>query len=191
MSVVGIYGGSFDPIHTGHAMVANFVAQCNIVDEVWLMVSRRNPLKNHSTLASDEDRLQMARLVAKGCRNVEVSDIEMTLPTPSYTINSLEALKRLYPDHQFKIIIGSDSLENFDKWKEASRILKEFGVIVYPRPGFPLPEREPEGMTFLTGAPEYGISSSLVREYIASGWNINYFVPPFVSDFIKAKKLYQ
>ena len=80
---VGIYGGSFDPIHTGHAMVANFVSQCNVVDEVWIMVSRRNPLKEHTTIASDSDRLSMARLVAFNCRNVKVTDIEMTMPSPS------------------------------------------------------------------------------------------------------------
>lgn len=188
---IGIYGGSFDPIHTGHAMVANFVSQCNVVDEVWFMVSRRNPLKEHETLAGDIDRLAMASLVAEKCKKVKVCDIEMSLPTPSYTYDTLSILKEKYPANEFKIIIGSDNLQNFYKWRNSEKIQKEFGVIVYPRPGYPLPEKQPENMTFLNGAPEFSISSSLIREYAASGWNINYFVPISVSEYIKTQKLYR
>lgn len=188
---IGIYGGSFDPIHTGHAMVANFVAQCNVVDEVWIMVSRKNPLKEHPAVASDNDRLFMASLVAAGCRNVKVTDVEMSLPSPSFTYDTLKHLQSLHPAHKFKIIIGSDSLEGFDRWKNSEAIRKEFGLIVYPRPGFPLTGEEPENTTYLTGAPEFGISSSLIREYIASGWDINYFVPLNVSQYIESHKLYQ
>ncbi|MCH5234385.1 MAG: nicotinate (nicotinamide) nucleotide adenylyltransferase [Muribaculaceae bacterium] len=188
---IGIYGGSFDPIHTGHAMVANFVSQCNIVDEVWIMVSRRNPLKEHSTLASDNHRLKMAEIVAEKCDKVNVTDIEMSLPVPSYTYDTLLELKKLYPKETFKIIIGSDSLQNFHNWRNSEKIQKEFGLIVYPRPGYELPVTEPEGMTFLNGAPEFGVSSSLIREYIQSDWNINYFVPVAVSEYIEEHKLYK
>ena len=188
---IGIYGGSFDPIHTGHAVVANFVAQCNVVNEVWLMVSRKNPLKSHSTFASDEDRLTMAEIVASGCKGVKTTNVEIDMPFPSYTIDSLDKLKSLFPFHEFKVIIGSDNLENFHNWKHSERILKEHGVIVYPRPGYPLPHTEPDGMVFLNGAPEFSISSSLIREYLVSGWNINYFVPAGVVEYIKNNKLYQ
>lgn len=187
---IGIYGGSFDPIHTGHAMVANFVSQCNVVDEVWLVVSRQNPLKKHSCIASDKDRLAMAELVGKNCLDTKVSDIELNLPFPSYTIDTLKELKKRYPDYFFKVIIGSDTLLTFEKWNKSEEILNEFGVIVYPRPGFPLPTIQPEGMTFLNGAPEFGVSSSLIREYISSGWNINYFVPLAVSEYIRQNNLY-
>ena len=188
---VGIYGGSFDPIHTGHAMVANFVAQCNVVDEVRIMVSRRNPIKQNSPVATDEERLEMASLVASACENVKVEDVEMSMPAPSFTIDTLRRLKTENPEHDFKIIIGSDSLEKFHLWKDHDLILKDFGVIVYPRPGYPLPSIETEGMTFLNGAPEFSISSSLIREYVASGWNINYFVPLSVSQYIKQHNLYR
>lgn len=188
---IGIYGGSFDPIHSGHAIVANFVSQCNVVDEVWIMVSRKNPIKPHDTYATDTDRLAMARLVSQECRNVNVTAIEMSLPVPSYTYDTLLELKRQYPEHEFHIIIGSDSVMNFPKWRNYERIQKEFGVIVYPRPGYPLPEDEPSGMTFLNGAPEFGISSSLIREYIASGWDINFFVPPAVCEYIEKNNLYR
>lgn len=187
---VGIYGGSFDPIHTGHAIVANFVAQCGVVDEVWIMVSRRNPLKENESEASDMQRLQMAELVSTHCKNVKVSDVEMSLPTPSFTYDTLKVIRDKYPEIDFKVIIGSDSLLNFKNWKNHEKIAGEFGVIVYPRPGYPMPEMEPDGFTFLNGAPEFGISSSLVREYVRSGWNINYFVPPNVSAYIHNNKLY-
>lgn len=189
--IIGIYGGSFDPIHTGHAMVANFLSQCNVVDEVWIMVSRKNPLKIHDTFASDSDRLEMARLVAAHCNKVKVTDIEMNLPTPSYTFDTLLELKKRNPSHDFKIIIGSDSLENFVNWRNSEKILSDFGIIVYPRPGYPLPEKEKENMIFLTGAPEFSISSSLIREYLASGWNINYFTPVEVSEYIEKHNLYK
>lgn len=189
--IVGIYGGSFDPVHTGHAMVANFVSQCNVVDEVWMMVSKRNPLKPKETVASDIQRLEMARLVAKDCKDVKVTDIEMSLPSPSFTYDTLLALKDRFPHHEFRIIIGSDSLQNFQKWKNYDKIQKEFGIIVYPRPGYPLPVDQPFNTTFLNGAPEFGISSSLVREYVASGWNINYFVPLSVSEYINKNALYR
>lgn len=188
---IGIYGGSFDPIHTGHAMVANFVSQCNIVDEVWIMVNRKNPIKKHDTIATEEQRLAMAELIAKKCAKVKVTDIEMKMASPSYTIDTLRKLKEQNPEHDYRIIIGSDSLEKFHLWKESDKILKEFGVIVYPRPGYPLSGKEKEGMIYLTGAPEFGISSSLIREYLTSGWNINFFVPLCVSEYITKNKLYK
>ncbi|MCH5230890.1 MAG: nicotinate (nicotinamide) nucleotide adenylyltransferase [Muribaculaceae bacterium] len=188
---IGLYGGSFDPIHTGHAMVANFVAQCNVVDEVWFMVSRQNPLKPNSTIANDSQRLEMATIVANKCRNVKVTDVEMHLPSPSFTINAVKELKRIYHHYNFKIIIGSDSLENFKFWKDSEQLLNDFGVIVYPRPGFPLPTEQPENMIFLNGAPEFSISSTLIREYITSDWNVNYFLPPEVAEYISRNKLYK
>lgn len=188
---VGIYGGSFDPIHTGHAIVANFVSQCNVVDEVWIMVNRKNPLKPHDTFASDSQRLRMAQLVAQDCRNVKVSDIELSMPYPSYTYDTLRELKQRYPQHDFKIIIGSDSFLGFHNWRNHDKIQKDFGLIIYPRPGYPLPETEPDNMTFLNGAPQFRISSSLIREYLESDWNINYFVPLVVSEYIRKNNLYK
>lgn len=188
---IGLYGGSFDPLHTGHAMVANFISQCNVVDEVWLMVSRKNPLKAHDTYANDSQRLEMAGLVVGNCHKVKVSDLELKMPYPSFTIDTLQKLKEVYPEHEFKVIIGSDSLVDFHKWKESGRIQKEYGLIVYPRPGYPLPENESENVIFLNGAPECSISSSLIREYVKSGWNINYFVPLSISEYIHKHNLYQ
>lgn len=188
---IGIYGGTFDPIHTGHSMVANFVSQCGVVDEVWLLVNKKNPLKIQNSEAPELSRLEMAGLVASNCKNVRVCDIEMSLPSPSYSYDTLMELKRLYPENSFKMILGSDSYQGFSHWKENDRIQKEFGLIVYPRPGYSLPQREPENTIFLNGAPEFSISSSLIREYVKSGWNINYFVPTVVAEYIMINRLYK
>lgn len=188
---VAVFGGSFDPIHTGHVMLANFVAQCGVTDNVCLMVSRQNPLKENSPVASDNQRIEMARRATEGFINIFVSNFEMHLPSPSYTYDTLKALKEKYPDNEFQLIIGSDSLENFPRWKNSEKILKEFEVIVYPRPGYPLSGEEPAGMIYLTGAPEFSISSSLIREYIQWGWDIRYFVPIKVAEYIKTHKIYE
>lgn len=188
---IGIYGGSFDPIHSGHAMLANFVAQCGIVDELWITVNRRNPLKSDKAAASDSHRLVMAGIVASKCLNVKVCDIEMSMPSPSYTYDTLLKLKEIYPQHEFRLVMGSDSFLNFSNWKKWKEILKSFGLIVYPRPGYPLPLEESIGTKFLSGAPEFSISSSLVREYIRDNWDINYFVPLEVAEYISQHHLYK
>lgn len=187
---IGILGGSFDPIHTGHAILANFASQSKLVNKVWLMVSRRNPLKSQ-TIADELDRLAMARIVAGNCENVEVSDFEMHLPEPSYTYDTLRALKEVYPDDEFKIIIGSDSLGNFPKWRNGDKIIKEFGVIVYPRPGYPLPDKELEGFEFLREVPVSDISSTLIRSKIKEGWDIEFLVPEGVKKYIIENQLYK
>lgn len=187
---IGIYGGSFDPIHTGHAVVANFVAQCGLVDEVWITVAKQNPLKTDRVLAHENQRITMAEIVASLCSGVRVCDIEMELPHPSYTINTLNELKRRFEEYDFRLIIGSDSYRNFERWKSADEIRQNYGLIVYPRPGYPLPKDEPGNTVFLNGAPEFSISSSLIREYCKSRWNINYFVPPQIAQYIINHNLY-
>lgn len=188
---IGIYSGSFDPIHTGHAMLANYVAQSGVVDRVWLMVSRHNPLKEKNTLASEDDRLAMARLVADRCKNVEVSDFEIHLPSPSYTIDTLDALNAAYPCHKFKIIIGSDNWLAFNLWKDYLRILSDYGVIIYPRPGADIPETLPPGAEYLENAPVAEISSTAIRKGLSLGRNECFMVPESVDTYIKAHSLYK
>lgn len=187
---IGVFGGSFDPIHTGHAILANYIAQSGLVDELWLMVTRRNPLKD-KTFASEQDRFEMARIVSDSCEKVKASDFEFHLSMPSYTYKTLEGLKEKFPENQFKIIIGSDSLLTFNKWRNYENIVREFEIIVYPRPHFPLPEKEPDNFTFLKEVPLNGLSSSFVRECVKKGWNIEFFVPEKVREYIIQKKLYR
>lgn len=188
---IGIYSGSFDPIHTGHEMVANYCSQWGGVDEVWLMVSRLNPLKEGLTPAPDFHRLKMATLVAERCEHVIASDFEMHLPLPSYSYVTLCRLRETYPEHEFTLIIGSDNWVNFGRWRDAHKIIKEFGLIVYPRPGYEFPWQPPKGVIVLGKSPTAQVSSSFIREAVASGANINGFVPAHVADYIKANGLYK
>lgn len=187
---IGVYSGSFDPIHTGHAMVANYVAQWGGVDEVWLMVSRQNPLKKGRKPLADHYRMGMARLVAEECDGVVASDFEMHLPLPSFTYVTLTKLRETYPQHEFTLIIGSDNWVDFGRWRDADKIIKEFGLLIYPRPGYTVPDIPPEGVRVLGNGPTSFISSTFVREALAQGRNVKFFVPLNVAAYISANHLY-
>lgn len=186
---VGIFGGSFNPVHAGHLMLASWIAQCGLVDNVWLMLSPSNPLKANDSLASDEHRLRMLQLALGNDPLVKLSTLELELPRPSYTINTLRALDRTYPDCEFVLIVGSDNLAIFNKWRESETILSDYGLIVYPRPGYPLPGVLPPGVTAVE-APLLDISSTRIRQCLSRGWNMNFFLPPGVYKYIKENKLY-
>lgn len=187
---IGIYSGSFDPVHTGHAMVANYCAQWAGLDEVWMMVSRLNPLKEGSLPAPDLHRLRMAKLVAEQCRGVKASDFELSLPLPSYTYVTLCKLRDQYPEHHFVLVVGSDNWANLGRWRDAHKIIKEFGLLIYPRPGYELPHDPPQGVEVLDEGPTAHVSSTFIREAVAEGANINFFVPTVVAHYIKEHKLY-
>lgn len=188
---IGIYSGSFDPIHTGHAMVANYCAQWGGLDEVWLMVSRLNPLKEGMKPADDLHRLKMAKLVAEECQGVKASGFELSLPLPSYTYVTLCKLREKFPEHEFHLIIGSDNWMNLGRWRDAHKIVKEFGILIYPRPGYDVPNDPPPGVEVLGNGPTAQVSSTFVREAVAKGANINFFVPMTVAEYIHAHKLYE
>ena len=132
----GIFGGSFNPVHKGHIALAEQILQLGLLDEIWLMVSPQNPLKENNDLWDDQFRLQLARLAVAGHPNIQVSDFEFGLPRPSYTYCTLRALKKTYPQHSFTLIIGADNWNCFHKWINYDEILKEYPIIVYPRAGF-------------------------------------------------------
>ena len=131
--IIGIYGGSFNPIHFGHKGIAKWVVENTFVDEVWLMVSPNNPLKDSKILAPEQERLELAKEYVKDLDNVIVSDFEFNLPRPSYMARTLKELKKSYPDYQFVLIIGADNISTFNKWKNYEYILKNHRVLVYPR----------------------------------------------------------
>ncbi len=203
---VGIFGGSFDPIHEGHVNLAKYVLDHTDLDEVWLMVSPRNPLKDHGPIAIDQQRLEMAQLAVEGIPGIRVSDFEFHLPIPSYTYKTLTELKKAYPDIDFRLIIGGDNWADFDRWRNPEEILTEFGVIVYPRPGETLatPPLDPSLLTldslqkntvFLQDAPQMPISSTQIRNMIksdpltldSSPLSLN----PAVSSYIHTHHLYE
>ena len=167
---IGIYGGSFNPIHFGHIGLAKWVVENTDLDEVWLMVSPNNPLKDKSILADEQERLATAKqaigdgLLAIGKRII-VSDFEFHLPRPTYTANTLRALAKEYPEHEFTLIIGEDNLQIFNKWRESEYILQNYRIFVYPRKGC-TPYLVPQGkdIRLLDEAPYFDISSTELRK---------------------------
>lgn len=186
---VGILGGSFNPVHIGHMILASFMVQWGYVDKVWLTLSPRNPLKDPAALLPDTKRLAMLNLALKGARDINVCDIELSMPRPSYTVSTLDALAAKYPDRQFRLIIGSDNWAIFDRWREPQRILDQYGVIVYPRDGYPV-DGHTDGMEVVK-APLVDISSTFIRNAVARGRDVGYFLPAGVFKYITDHKLYQ
>ena len=172
----GIFGGSFNPIHNGHIILARQQKERAGLDEVWLMVSPQNPLKQHAGLLADEARMEMARKAVEGEAGIVASDYEMQLPRPSYTWNTLQALSRDYPDREFVLMIGGDNWELFDRWYRAEDIRRHYEIVVYTRtpgdPGF------------------IDISSTEIRRRIREGLSIGELVPAAVADIIKEKGYY-
>lgn len=166
MILTGIFGGSFNPIHKGHIAIAEKVCQNKMVDELWLLVSPQNPLKTNQELLDDQFRLELALTATRNHPNIKVSDFEFHLPHPSYMYNTLQELKRAYPEREFILIIGADNWEIFNKWYRYQDILKEHSIIVYPRPGYDINEEElPDNVHFLS-MPLYDISSTEIRKKI-------------------------
>lgn len=186
---IGILGGSFNPVHIGHLILAQYVREWGYADKVWLMLSPQNPLKGSSNLMSDMKRLAMLNKSTRNAEGIETCDIELSMPRPSYTINTLDTLAHRYPAKQFKLIIGSDNWAIFNKWKDWERILSDYGVLVYPRLGYPIEDSDTPGMTAIS-APVIDISSTFVRKAIAEGRDMNFFLPPEVFRYIQDNKLY-
>lgn len=187
---IGILGGSFNPVHMGHLMLASYLTQWGYVDKVWLTLSPLNPLKDSKSLMPDIKRLAMLNIATKNAPLIETCDIELSMPRPSYTIDTLTTLARRYPTKNFKLIIGSDNWRIFDKWRDSRRILEEFGVIVYLRPGYPVENRCVEGLE-VVDAPGINLSSTFVRDAVQKGRDMNIFLPPGVYKYITDNNLYK
>jgi len=188
---IGLFFGSFNPIHTGHLMIASYIHQSAGFDEIWFVVSPHNPLKDSNSLASEKDRLRMVQLSIRQCSFFKACDIEFHLPKPSYTIHTLEALREKYPDCQFNLIVGSDNIDVFDQWKDYQKILDNYQLIVYPRMPFnassviyQLPSVK------LIEAPCLEISSTFIRNSLAKAWDMGFFLPEGVAEYIRKEKLY-
>lgn len=165
---IGIYGGSFNPVHFGHVGLAKWVVEHTDLDEVWLLVSPNNPLKPAGMLAPEAERLEAVREAIQDIPGLKASDFEFGLPRPSYTANTLRALQEAYPEHEFTLLIGEDNLAIFDHWREYEYILENFRIFVYPRHGSetsrPACIQKARNITFLADAPYFDVSSTQIRE---------------------------
>ncbi|WP_207535867.1 nicotinate (nicotinamide) nucleotide adenylyltransferase [Desertivirga arenae] len=187
---VGLFFGSFNPIHVGHLIIANYMANYSDLQSVWLIVSPHNPLKVKSSLANMYDRLEMARLATEDNDRIKISDIEFKLPQPSYTIDTLIHLQERYPEHQFTLIMGADNLTSLKKWKNYEIILRDYKILVYPRPGYDNQELASHPSISITDTPVMEISSTFIRRAIKEGKSVQYMVPNNVFKFIDSKNLY-
>ncbi len=186
---IGLYLGSFNPIHVGHLIIGSFVANNTDVDQVWFVVSPKNPLKKSSSLLNEYHRLHLVQLAIKDDEQLKASNIEFKLPRPSYTIDTLTYLREKYPDYEFSVIVGSDSFQNITKWKNFEQLLKNYSLYVYQRPGSEI-KSEAQNIIVLN-APLLEISSTSLRDSIKEGKTIRYLVPESVREEIEKNRYYK
>ncbi|QEC68102.1 nicotinate-nucleotide adenylyltransferase [Panacibacter ginsenosidivorans] len=187
---IGLYFGSFNPIHIGHLIIANHVLNSLDIKKIWFIVSPQNPLKHSNSLLNEYQRLHLVRLAIEDNLSMVASDVEFKLPRPSYTIDTLAYLKEKYPGHEFSIIMGSDSFQNIHKWKNPERIIANYRIIIYNRPGFEIKDSNPNTV-ILKDAPRLDISATAIRELIKNGKSIRYLVPDKPVEEIKACGYYK
>lgn len=173
---IGLYFGSFNPIHTGHLIIANYTVQHTPLEQLWLVVSPQNPFKPSASLLNEYNRLHLVRSAVEGNDKLRASDIEFNLPKPSYTVDTLAYLEEKYPQHSFSIVLGSDSYLNLPKWKNAHIIGQRYQLYVYPRPGFEVIQQQGFSCTIID-APLLDISSTMIRQWIKGKKDISYLVP--------------
>ncbi len=188
---IGLYFGSFNPIHNGHLMIAGYMAEYSDLNEIWFVISPQNPLKEKSTLLTDIHRLALVNVAIENDTRFKSSDIEFKLPQPSYTINTLTYLQEKYPQKEFALIMGADNLENLDKWKNHEQILQHFSIYVYPRPDSTGGKFKTHPNVQWVKAPNLEISSSFIRSAIREKKNVSYFMPDKVYQYIQEMHFYE
>ncbi len=198
---IGLFFGSFNPIHVGHLIIANTMATTTDLAQVWFVVSPQNPFKKTKSLLHEFDRLDMVERAIADNSRLKATDIEFSMPRPSYTIDTLTRLTEKYPQHQFTLIMGEDNLAQFTNWKNYAQILEYYGLYVYPRPGRNdgLPNDSSSQPNLLkthpnvklVQAPMLDISATFIRDSIRHNRSIRYLVPEMVEEMITRKKFYQ
>lgn len=190
MKKIGLYFGSFNPIHIGHLIIANYIINEKLTDEVWFVVSPQNPFKEISSLLNEHHRLAMVKLAVDDTTKLKASNIEFKLPKPSYTIDTLTYLKEKYPAKEFCIIMGGDGFQNLPKWKNAPQLLKNYDILVYPRPGHKIKNDFGARLT-VVNAPLLEISSTFIRSLIKEKKSIQFLVPDAVREEIERNGYYR
>ncbi|MDR1698670.1 MAG: nicotinate-nucleotide adenylyltransferase [Prevotellaceae bacterium] len=179
----GLFFGSFNPIHIGHTALASYIVEQGLVDELWFVVSPHNPLKEKDGLLNAGLRLKMVQKAIEGYAKFRACDVEFSLQKPSYTIDTLRYLRENFPEKQFSVIMGADSLADINKWKDYKEILAEYDLLVYPRPNVTITDF-PQNITILNNAPLLDISATFVREQLQKGHDVRYFVPNGVGELL-------
>lgn len=191
MIKTGLYFGSFNPVHIGHMAIANYMVEFTDIEELWFVVSPQNPMKDKNSLLEDYHRLKLTQLAVGNDKRFYVSDVEFKMPIPSFTIDTLTYLKEKQPYREFCIIMGSDGLKNFHKWKNADILAEQYPRLVYPRPGFSKEEILSHKNTSLVDAPLMEISSSFIRKAIRNEKDIRYFLPEKTYKYIVDMHFYE
>lgn len=187
---IGLYFGSYNPIHIGHLIIGSHVANHTDIQQVWLVVSPQNPLKPSSVLLNEYQRLHLVQLAVGDDPQIKASDVEFKLPRPSYTIDTLTYLKEKYPQHRFSIIMGSDSFQNLPRWKNFELLLKNYSFIIYRRPGFEIIDSYAAKVQILE-APLLEISATAVRQAIKTGKSVRYLLTDAVREEIEKTGYYK
>lgn len=187
---IGLYFGSFNPIHTGHLIIANYVAHNTDLDKVWLVVSPHNPLKPQSALLNEHDRFHLVEMAIKDEVRLRASNIEFSLPRPSYTVDTLTYLQEKFPTQEFAIIMGSDSFQNLPRWKNYEQIVKNYPIYIYRRPGHEITDTFGAKVEILD-APMLDISATDIRRWLKEGKSVRYMVPDSVINYISENNYYR
>ena len=187
---IGLYFGSFNPIHIGHLAIANYIVEFTDLKQIWFVISPHNPFKKKESLLSDKMRYYMVNIAIEDDNRFKACSIEFSLPKPSYTINTLTYLKEKYPTITFSLIMGSDNLKSIHKWKNYEEIIKNYSIYVYPRPQEEISTWK-KGDIHLLNAPLMDISASFIRKSIKSGHDIRYFLSNKVFRYIDEMNLYK
>jgi len=187
---VGLYFGSFNPIHIGHLIIANHIVNNAEVDEVWFVVSPQNPLKESSSLLNEQHRYSLVKIAIEDEKKLKASNVEFSMPKPSYTIDTLIYLSEKFKQQHFTLIIGSDSYLNFEKWKNYKQIILNYNILIYPRPSFQIKENLPSSVKIVE-APLLEISSTQIRKHIKNNKSIRYLVTDKVLEQIELNGYYK
>jgi nicotinate-nucleotide adenylyltransferase len=188
---IGLFFGSFNPVHNGHLIIANYICETTELEKVWMVVSPQNPFKQKDKMLSEYDRLHLINLAIENNTNLKASDVEFKLPRPSYTIDTLVYLQEKFPQHQFSLIMGGDNLSNLHKWKNYELILERYDIYIYRRKGSEAGLLDNHPKIHFLDVPMLDLSATFIRENLKKGISMQYFMPDKVYEYIKEMNWYK